>query len=57
MDGFAGKMREKLEIAMPGLTSEVRKYGAEPDELGNFLDDMAREPIDGELDRPTGTPS
>lgn len=57
MDGFAGKMRGNLEVAMPRLTTGMRKYGSEPDELGDFLDDMGREPGEGELDRPTDRPS
>lgn len=44
-------MRENLEIAMPGLTDGVRKYGSEPDELGDFLDDMAREPEEEQAER------
>lgn len=44
---------------MPGLTTGMRKYGSEPDELGDFLDEMGREPgeLELELERPTGTPS
>jgi hypothetical protein len=44
MEGFAAKMREGLDQSMPGLTGGMRKHGSEPDELGDFLDDMAREP-------------
>lgn len=55
MEEFSLKMREKMEIGMPGLTTGMRKYGSEPDELGDFLDEMGKEP--GELERPTGMPS
>lgn len=57
MEEFSLKMREKMEIGMPGLTTGMRKYGAEPDELGDFLDEMGREPGEAELERPTGMPS
>jgi hypothetical protein len=53
MDGFAAKMREGLDQTMPGLTGGMRKHGCEPDELGDFLDDMAKEPeeLEAELQR------
>jgi hypothetical protein len=51
MEGFASKMREGLDMKMPGLTGGMRKYGKEHDELADLLDDMAMEPEELELQR------
>jgi hypothetical protein len=54
MEGFASKMREGLDNSMPGLTGGIRKHGVEHDQLGDFLDDLAKEPEELELQRTLG---
>lgn len=44
MTEFTARMRETLTLTMPGLTSKVAVGPGEKDDLGEFLDDMAREP-------------